>query len=104
MFTVGSPGGTTIITTVAEMIINLVDFDMDLAEAVAEPRLYANSEPAIYPEASVPGDVQQGLRGLGYELAPFTRLGNVMTIRRDPETGEYTGAADFRNGGATRGV
>ncbi|GAA0477428.1 gamma-glutamyltransferase [Halococcus dombrowskii] len=104
LFTVGSPGGTTIITTVAEMIINLVDFDMDLAEAVAEPRLYANSEPAIYPEASVPGDVQQGLRGLGYELAPFTRLGNVMTIRRDPETGEYTGAADFRNGGATRGV
>jgi gamma-glutamyltranspeptidase/glutathione hydrolase len=103
-FTVGSPGGTTIITTVAEMVINLVDFEMGLAEAVAEPRLYANAGPAIYPEASVPEDVQQGLRELGYELSPFTRLGNVMTIRRDQETGEYTGAADFRNGGLSRGV
>jgi gamma-glutamyltranspeptidase/glutathione hydrolase len=103
-FTVGSPGGTTIITTVAEMVINLVDFGMGLAEAVAEPRLYANAGPAIYPEASVPEDVQQGLRELGYELSPFTRLGNVMTIRRDQETGEYTGAADFRNGGLSRGV
>ncbi|WP_435077566.1 gamma-glutamyltransferase [Halococcus sp. AFM35] len=104
LFTVGSPGGTTIITTVAEMVINLVDFGMGLAEAVAEPRLYANSEPAIYPEASVPEDVQDGLRELGYELSPFTRLGNVMTIRVDQETGEYTGAADFRNGGLTRGL
>ena len=103
-FTVGSPGGTTIITTVVETILNIVEFDMSLAEAVAEPRLYANSEPTVYPEASVPGDVQQGLRDLGYELSPFTTLGNVMTIQRDPKTGAYTGAADFRNGGATRGL
>jgi gamma-glutamyltranspeptidase/glutathione hydrolase len=103
-FTVGSPGGTTIITTVVETILNIVEFDMGLAEAVAEPRLYANSEPAIYPEASVPEDVQQGLRELGYELSPFTTLGNVMTIQVDGETGEYTGAADFRNGGSARGL
>src|SRR5699024_3114501 len=101
--TVGSPGGTTIITTIAEMILNLVEFDMDLAEAVAEPRLYANSGPAIYPEATVPDGVKTGLRKQGYELSPFTRLGNVMAIRINGETGEYTGAADFRNGGVAYG-
>ena len=53
---------------------------------------------------SVVHHVQQGLRDLGYELSPFTTLGNVMTIQRDPKTGAYTGAADFRNGGATRGL
>ncbi|WP_233553918.1 gamma-glutamyltransferase [Halococcus sp. IIIV-5B] len=101
--TVGSPGGTTIITTVAEVILNLVAFDMDLAEAVAEPRFYGNSGPTVYPEASVPEEVQDGLRERGYDVSPFTTLGNVMAIQIDQETGEYTGAADFRNGGVAYG-
>jgi gamma-glutamyltranspeptidase/glutathione hydrolase len=102
-FTVGSPGGTTIITTVAEVILNVVEFDMSLAEAVAEPRVYANSGPTVYPEESVPESTRDGLGNLGYELTVFPDLGNVMAIEAAQEAEEYTGVADFRNGGAAIG-
>ena len=37
-FTVGSPGGATIITTVLQILINQIDFGMSLPEAIASPR------------------------------------------------------------------
>ena len=85
------------------MILNLVEFDMDLTEAVAEPRFYGNSGPTLYPEATAPEEVQNGLRERGYDVSPFTTLGNVMAIQIDQRIGEYTGAADFRNGGVAYG-
>jgi gamma-glutamyltranspeptidase/glutathione hydrolase len=99
-FTVGSPGGTTIITTVAEVILNVVEFDMSLAEAIAEPRLYGNAGATVYPEERVPESVRDGLEGKGYELSVLPELGNVTAIQLDRDSGEYLGAADFRNGGA----
>lgn len=102
-FTVGSPGGTTIITTVAEVILNVIEFGMDPAEAIAEPRLYANAAPPVIPEERVPREICRGLRERGHELSVMPELGNVMMILVDQETGEYTGAADFRNGGSAVG-
>jgi gamma-glutamyltranspeptidase/glutathione hydrolase len=106
-FTVGSPGGTTIITTVAEVVLNVAEFDMSLAEAVAEPRIYGNAGPTVYPEESVPESTREELEDLGYELSVFPDLGNVMAIAVDGEAGgegsAYTGVADFRNGGAATG-
>src|SRR5690625_5155438 len=41
--TVGSPGGTTIITSVAQTILNVIGYDMDLKDAIEEPRIFTSS-------------------------------------------------------------
>ncbi|MBO1695131.1 gamma-glutamyltransferase, partial [Bacteroides uniformis] len=43
----GSPGATKIITTVTQIISNVIDFDMSMQEAIDEPRLYNNATSAI---------------------------------------------------------
>jgi gamma-glutamyltranspeptidase/glutathione hydrolase len=104
-FTVGSPGGTTIITTVAQIILNVVEFDMSLAEAVQEPRIYNDVEASLVWEPGVPADVRQELRELGHQLPDEqTMLGNVNAILIDPETGEYTGVGDGRRSSAVMGL
>jgi gamma-glutamyltranspeptidase/glutathione hydrolase len=100
--TVGSPGGTTIITTVAQIIQNVEAYDMDIAEAIAAPRLYADDDPTVYWEEAVPEEARTRLRDLGHELNDEpSALGNAQAIVvRD---GEYVGAADFRREGAVGG-
>ncbi|WP_134668665.1 gamma-glutamyltransferase family protein [Halorussus marinus] len=97
--TVGSPGGTTIITTVAQIIQNVTTFGMGLAEAIAEPRIYADDDPELYWEDGVPEGVREELSGLGHAIQDESvGLGNAQAILvRD---GEYVGAADFRRAGA----
>jgi gamma-glutamyltranspeptidase/glutathione hydrolase len=105
VFTVGSPGGTTIITTIAQIIQNVVAYDMDLAEAIAAPRIYADVDPTVFYEADVPADLREQLRELGHELAEEpSELGNVQAIMIDRETGEYVGAADYRRDGSVIGL
>jgi gamma-glutamyltranspeptidase/glutathione hydrolase len=105
VFTVGSPGGTTIITTVAQIIQNVVEYDMDLAEAIAAPRIYADADPTVFYEPDVPADLRERLHELGHELAEEpSELGNVQAILVDRETGEYVGAADYRRNGSVIGL
>ncbi|PSP64760.1 gamma-glutamyltranspeptidase, partial [Halobacteriales archaeon QH_8_64_26] len=96
---------TTIITTVAQIIQNVVEYDMDLAEAIAAPRIYADADPTVFYEADVPTDLREQLRELGHELAEEpSELGNVQAILIDRETGEYVGAADYRRNGSVIGL
>lgn len=100
--TVGSPGGTTIITTVAQIIQNVTTFEMDLAEAIAAPRIYCDDDPEVFWEEGVPSDVRQSLTDLGHELEDEpTQLGNAQAILVDGD--QYVGAADFRRAGAVDG-
>jgi gamma-glutamyltranspeptidase/glutathione hydrolase len=104
-FTVGSPGGKTIITTVAQIILNVVEFDMTLAEAVQEPRIYNDVDPTLVWEPGVPADTRKQLRQLGHQLPDEpTTLGNVNAILIDPETGKYIGVGDGRRSSAVMGV
>jgi gamma-glutamyltranspeptidase/glutathione hydrolase len=101
--TVGSPGGKTIITTVAQIIQNVATFDMELAEAIAAPRIYCDADPEVFWEEDVPSDVREELTQLGHELEDeSSQLGNAQAIlvRGD---GTYLGAADFRREGAVDG-
>ena len=102
--TVGSPGGKTIITTVAQVVLNVEEFGMSLPEAIAEPRLYRDTDPEVLWEEGIPEEVRRTLGARGHEFEPEpTTLGNVQAIGIDPETGEYLGAADSRRGGAVGG-
>ena len=102
----GSPGGPTIITTVAQMISNVVDFEMDIAAATAAPRLHHQHLPDVlhYERSGLRPDVVSGLQGLGHVLqARPGYQGDTQTIFVSTD-GASAGAADPRRGGAAVGV
>jgi gamma-glutamyltranspeptidase / glutathione hydrolase len=107
IFVTGSPGGRTIINTVACIVTNIVDHEMDLREAVDAPRLHH----AWFPDAIrlEPGwsekspDLVTRLKKMGHTFAKPTRQGDAHSIWIDPATGELTGIADKRIAGKTSG-
>jgi gamma-glutamyltranspeptidase/glutathione hydrolase len=103
----GSPGGRTIINTVLCVLLNVLEFDMPLREAVDAPRLHhqwlpdtITVEPALrtdHPEAV------EALRRLGHVIAEQSpRQGDAhsIAVRAD---GTYVGVADTRRSGAAAG-
>jgi gamma-glutamyltranspeptidase/glutathione hydrolase len=100
----GSPGSRTIINTVLGVLVNVLDFDMDIRAAVDAPRLHHPWFPdAIRFEGlrDYPELVQQ-LRARGHKV-DGTRQGDAHTIWVDPKTGTYHGAADHRISGKAEG-
>lgn len=105
VMTVGSPGGATIIASVAQTLLNVLEYDMDLKEAIEEPRIYTNAFPNIRWEAGIPAAVRSDLeaRGHRFDAAP-QEIGNVNAIWIDPKTGRYYGAADSSREGRAVGI
>lgn len=104
----GSPGGRTIINTVTCMVLNVLEFDMPLREAVDAPRVHHQWFPnAIKMESALHNDHKatlEKLRALGHKIdAKPARQGDAHSIRVDPKTGEYEGAADKRRSGWAAG-
>jgi gamma-glutamyltranspeptidase/glutathione hydrolase len=102
----GSPGGPTIITTVAQVISNVVDFKMDLAAATAAPRLHHQHLPDViqYERGGLRPEVAAALQTLGHRLeARPGYQGDTQSILVLPGK-TLAGAADPRRGGAAVGV
>ncbi|AOV07505.1 gamma-glutamyltransferase [Sporosarcina ureilytica] len=101
---VGSPGGPTIITSVLQTILNVVDYEMDLKAAIEEPRIYSNQYPNIRWEQGIPETVREQLTQMGHRWnAAPGEIGNVQAIMVDPDTGLYYGAADSSREGSAIG-
>ncbi|EGY80789.1 gamma-glutamyltransferase [Peptoniphilus indolicus] len=95
---VGSPGGTRIITTVLQVISNVIDHEMDIAEAVAKPRFHMQwlpDEIRIEKDTLVK-DVKVKLENMGYKVTKKPVMGDVNAIIKDPKTGTFYGAKDPR--------
>ncbi len=94
----GSPGGSTIISTTLESILNVVDFGMNMQQAVDAPRLHHQWLPDVVmvePGYLTP-QTQKALEKMGYRFRMRPSWGAVEAIRRDPETGSLEGANDDR--------
>jgi gamma-glutamyltranspeptidase / glutathione hydrolase len=100
----GSPGGRTIINTVLCMIVNVVDFNMDIRSAVDAPRLHHAWFPdEVRFEATAEyAQVMERLRKMGHTVIG-THQGDAHSIWIDPKTGRYYGAADHRIDGKASG-
>lgn len=104
----GSPGGRTIINTVLQVVLNVLEFEMTPEEAVAAPRFHHAWLPdEIRAEKGIFQDRPQLLdeltkRGQSIKVKSGAQ-GDAHTIFIDPKTGQYHGIADHRLGGAARG-
>jgi len=100
----GSPGGPTIITTVANVVIGVVDFSLDIQEAVNAPRFHHQWLPdGILVEDRLSPDTMNVLRSKGHKLKVQHFWGDGECIMVDPKTGERLGASDGRNNGKAVG-
>ena len=100
----GSPGGPTIITTVANILMGVVDFGLDIQEAVNAPRFHHQWLPdAIRVEDRLSTDTMNLLRSKGHKLEVEHSWGDGECIMVDPTTGERLGASDGRNNGKAVG-
>jgi gamma-glutamyltranspeptidase / glutathione hydrolase len=99
LLVVGSPGGPTIINTVTQVIMNVIDHDMTIMQAVQAPRLHHQWLPdqVRIERRWVSPDTVERLVQMGHILAPgTTSLGTVNSIWVDPQTGVRHGGADTR--------
>jgi gamma-glutamyltranspeptidase / glutathione hydrolase len=100
----GSPGGATIINSVLNVTLNLIDHKMTLQDAIKAPRLSVTSAASgIALEAGFPQATIDGLIGLGYTVAT-AEIGSVQAVVLDPKTGLQFGAADARREGTVIGL
>jgi gamma-glutamyltranspeptidase/glutathione hydrolase len=94
----GSPGGSRIISTVLNVIVNVVDNGMSIAEAVAAPRPHQQWRPdALLVEEGLSPDTLALLRKRGHKVVVGTPSGSANSIRVAPEG--FYGAADPRQRG-----
>jgi gamma-glutamyltranspeptidase/glutathione hydrolase len=95
----GAEGGPTIITSVANIIVGMQDYGLDVQEAVNAARIHQQWLPdniQLEPKR-ISTDSIRLLRSAGNRLAPSEIVGDSECIEVDPATGERLGASDARN-------
>jgi gamma-glutamyltranspeptidase/glutathione hydrolase len=97
-FTIGSPGGPTIINTALCVITNVVDYGMNIQQAIDFPRIHHQWLPdeLVFEPFGLSGDTQKALQSMGHKLARPRYLGNAEGIMIEEKTGVRLGATDPR--------
>lgn len=95
----GSPGGSRIITIALEVFTNVVDYGMNIQQAVDAPRFHHQWQPDViqYEPAAFSADTRAKLRAMGYRLQAYDPWGSAEAILVDPANGRLTGGADQRH-------
>jgi gamma-glutamyltranspeptidase/glutathione hydrolase len=95
----GAPGGSRIITTVLQVIVNTVDGHMTIGDAIAAPRVHHQWSPdEVVVEPQFPADKARALAALGHKVRFGSLFGSAHSIAIRPDA--ITGAADLRARGA----
>lgn len=112
-FALGSPGGPTIINTVLQVIVNVIDFKMTIQEAVDAPRIHHQWLPdrVVSEPYGMSADVRRALEARGQTIFGSSKIadsnlpyiGDCQAIMIHPETGMRLGAADPRQLGKAVG-
>ncbi len=102
---IGSPGGPTIISTVLQVILNIVDFGFTIQEAVDAPRFHHQWLPdeLRIEEKGFSADVISSLQNRGHKISLRGFMGDAEGIMVDPEAGTLFGASDPRGDGLAVG-
>jgi len=107
----GTPGATRIFPSMAQIIMNIVDFGMGLDEAIEAPRMFCSSSAGkpgtLFVESRIPVEVRDALTALGHTVSLRgdydSYFGGAQAILLDQSSGMIYGAADSRRLGAAIG-
>jgi gamma-glutamyltranspeptidase/glutathione hydrolase len=95
----GSPGGSRIISTVLQVIVNVIDFHMPIGEAVSAPRLHQQWQPEeVYVEPGFAPEVLDALTARGHKILPTQSFSSANSI--EITANGLVGAADRRTRGS----
>jgi len=98
---IGSVGGPRIITSVAQILINVMDFGMDIQEAIDAPRIHMQWKPdKLYLEKEITSEVISEIRNRGWTVNQSGHWSLSQGVMIDIETGEFFGASDARGVGS----
>ena len=102
---IGSPGGSTIITTVLQIILNVVDFNMDIQQAIDSPRFHHQWFPdqIDYEKFGFSADVIENLKTRKQNIGNVRSLGRAEGIIVDQTKNLIFGATDSRANGMALG-
>lgn len=110
-FVFGTPGGETIGQTQFQMLVNLIDFQLPVQQAIEAPRFSLNADPNFYRpgsqvtvsvESRMPAATIDALKAMGHSVRVnpgWGSIGNMQTIKIDPVTGAITAGGDPRRTG-----
>ncbi len=97
----GSPGGSRIITTTMQVIMNMIDHGMNVAEATHAPRIHHQWLPdEIRIEEGISNDTIANLEAKGHTISLKDVMGSTQSIMVDGEAGLLLGSSDPRRTGA----
>ena len=104
-YVLGSPGGPKIITTVANILMGVIDYKLDIQQAVAAPRFHHQWLPdsITMEKVGFSPDTVSALNQLGHKIDFQGYWSDGECIAIDPKTGDRLGAPDPRNNGAASG-
>ncbi|HYN84090.1 MAG TPA: gamma-glutamyltransferase [Pyrinomonadaceae bacterium] len=107
-FAVGARGGTRIITAVLQIIVNVIDYDMNIQEALDAPRVHHQWLPdkLLYERFAVTADTARGLERRGHKVeaaADPVHIAAANGVMIEEGTGVRLGASDPRSDGAPAG-
>ena len=93
---IGSPGGRTIINTVLQSIINTIDYNMNLDEAIEASKFHHQWLPdkIVFEKSKFSSETLNDLSKMGHDFNFTTRLGNLMGIIYDEKENIFIGATD----------
>jgi gamma-glutamyltranspeptidase/glutathione hydrolase len=100
----GSPGGSTIITTVLQMIFNRIDRGMTIQEAIAAPRASQRNTADVTAEPAFVDAYGAALGALGHTFAVTSEIGAATAIEFRPDGSMVAVAEPTRRGGGSAGV
>lgn len=100
VFTAGSPGGKTIINTTLQLILNVIDHDMNIAESVEAGRIHHQWLPDVtsMESGSLSPDTVRLYQEKGHRFRERGSQGAAMAVYYDRQSGLFEGASDSRRG------
>lgn len=98
---VGTPGGSTISTTVTQVVRAVIDYGVTIDQAVKAPRIHHQWMPdEVTVEPTLDAEIVEGLKARGHAVDEWPSIGHANCIEVDPATGGYRAVADYgRDGG-----
>ncbi|MBW3469490.1 gamma-glutamyltransferase [Arthrospiribacter ruber] len=92
----GSPGGRTIINTVFQTVLNVLQYEMRVDKAIEAMKIHHQWLPdeIRYERHLLSPDTRKALENMGHSLRPVNNLGVLMGIQLDTSLGVYMGASD----------